>query len=323
LNIKNLYQPIIFLVAAGILMMLDFLLPANSYIITLFSFMIWFAVLSVSWSIFSGSTGYISLAAAAFYGVGIYAAAIIGTKMPLIGIIIIGGLLSAALAAVVGAITLRLRGVYFTIFTFGLVALMQQFILYIEINFNHTRGRTLLYTGDVNSTVYLYLVGLFLVLMLVAYFLRRSRYGLALRAIGQNEEAAEHMGVNTTLYKILAFALSSFFMGAVGTIMAIRSTYIDPYIAFNFNYSFFPVLMSIFGGPAYLYGPVIGAILFDYLNETFRTRYPAYFLLSFGIIMVLAVTFLPNGILGFIETLIRRKWSNNGGKAKADALTGR
>ena len=96
-------------------------------------------------------------------------------------------------------------------------------------------------------------------LLLTAYFIRHSRFGLALQSIGENEEAAAHTGINVTLVKVSAFAISAIFMGATGAIMATRWTYIDPYIAFNPLFSFTPVLMAIFGGMGQLYGPVLGA----------------------------------------------------------------
>ncbi len=93
-------------------------------------------------------------------------------------------------------------------------------------------------------------------------------------------------------------------MGAVGAIMATRVSYIDPYVAFNQNYSFFPVLMAIFGGMGNIYGPVIGAAIFAYLEETLLTKFPYYYMLVFGIVLVIAVTFLPKGLIGLIR--IRR-----------------
>jgi branched-chain amino acid transport system permease protein len=177
-----------------------------------------------------------------------------------------------------------------------------------------------LYPGlDVNLLSYFYILGLFIVVVFVAYYLRRSKYGLALKSIGQNEEAAEHMGINTTLLKVLIFTLSSFFIGAAGAIIAFRSSYTDPGTAFAITYSFYPVLMAIFGGMGYLYGPIIGAIIFYYLNDRLSS-YTTYYLLFFGLVMVLAVTFLPNGILGIIDKLIRR---SKRGTVKADAPAGR
>lgn len=283
------------------------LLPlyAPGYPVVLFAIILMFVVLSVSWAIFSGSTGYISLATAAFFGVGVYATAILGRTLPLPLVILIGGLLSSCLAAITGAITLRLRGIYFTIFTFGLLALMQTFVLWWEININHVRGRMVVLVD--NTTIFYYILGILVLLMITAYLIKRSKYGLALQGIGLDEEATAHTGINVTLLKIIAFSGSAFFMGAAGAIMATRISYIDPYIAFNTNYSFFPVLMALFGGAGNLYGPVIGAVIFAYLEETLLTKFPYYYMLVFGLVMVIAIIFMPKGVIGLIVSIRRRR----------------
>jgi branched-chain amino acid transport system permease protein len=108
------------------------------------------------------------------------------------------------------------------------------------------------------------------------------------------------------MVKVITFAISAFFMGAAGSIMATKWTYIDPYIAFNALYSFMPVLMAIFGGMGQLYGPVIGAAIFTYLEEFLITRFPYYYMLIFGIILVIAIAYLPDGLAGLIQKLWKR-----------------
>ncbi|MEJ2067842.1 MAG: branched-chain amino acid ABC transporter permease, partial [Deltaproteobacteria bacterium] len=121
------------------------------------------------------------------------------------------------------------------------------------------------------------------------------------------EEAAAHSGVNVTVLKITTFALSALFMGAAGAIMATRWTYIDPRIAFNPLLSFMPVLMAIFGGMGQLYGPIIGATVFTYLEEFLITRLPYHYMLIFGVIMVVAILYLPSGLVGLIQKLWSRR----------------
>jgi branched-chain amino acid transport system permease protein len=258
-----------------------------------------YIVITVSWAMFSGPTGYISLASAAFFGVGIYASAILGRVLPLILVFGIGGLSSFCLALLVGALTLRLRGIYFVMFTFGLVELLLHFILWWEVNITGTTGRVVPTVG--NTTVYYLMLMIFAILMLTAYFIKHSKFGLALQSIGEYEEASAHTGVNVTALKTITFAISAFFMGAAGAIMATRWTYIDPKIAFNPLISFMPVLMAIFGGMGQLYGPIIGAAIFTYLEEFLITRFPYYYMLIFGIIMVVAILYLPNGLVGLIQ----------------------
>jgi branched-chain amino acid transport system permease protein len=258
-----------------------------------------YIVITVSWAMFSGPTGYISLASAAFFGVGIYASAILGRTFPLVLVFGIGGLSSFCLALLVGALTLRLRGIYFVMFTFGLVELLLHFILWWEVNITGTTGRVVP-TMD-NTTVYHLMLMILAILVITSYLIRRSKFGLALQSIGEDEEAAAHTGVNVTRLKIVTFAISAFFIGAAGAIMATRWTYIDPRIAFNPLISFMPVLMAIFGGMGQLYGPIIGATIFTYLEEFLITRFPYYYMLIFGIIMVVAILYLPNGLVGLIQ----------------------
>jgi branched-chain amino acid transport system permease protein len=288
-------------------------LYGSTYLVILVTAIFMYIVLTVSWVIFSGPTGYISLAPAAFFGVGIYTSAVLGKVLPLPIVICVGALASFCLALLVGALTLRLRGIYFSIFTFGLVLLIQQLLLWYEVRITHTRGRFVIVVN--NTTIYFVMLIILVVLLLAAYFIRRSKYGLALQSIGEDEEAAAHTGINVTVLKTIIFAVSAVFTGAAGAIMATRWTYIDPYIAFNPLFSFLPVLMAIFGGMGQFYGPVIGAAIFAYLEEVLLTRFPYYYMLIFGIILVVAILYLPNGLVGLVQ-----KW-RKGDLAEQDANT--
>jgi branched-chain amino acid transport system permease protein len=284
-----------------------------SYSIILITSILMYIILTVSWTLFSGPTGYISLATAAFFGVGIYTAATLGKMMPLPVVILCGAVVSLVLGLIVGALTLRLRGIYFAIFTLGLVELIKQLLLWYEVNITHTRGRFVVVID--NTTIYYVILIIFVILMLAVFFIRRSKYGMALQSIGENEEAAGHVGINTTTLKVITFAVSALFMGATGAIMATKWTYIDPYIAFNPLFSFTPVVMAIFGGIGQLYGPVLGAAIFAYLEEILITQFPYYYMLMFGLILVIVILFLPRGIAELIDN-----WRKGGFRKKhADA----
>jgi branched-chain amino acid transport system permease protein len=296
---KKLLMPGILALALIIVAALPFY--GSTYSMILMTSILMYIILTVSWTLFSGPTGYISLAPAAFFGVGIYTSAFLGKQYPIISVVIIGGLVSFCLAVLVGALTLRLRGIYFSIFTFGLVQLISAFLLWYEIKFTGTRGRFVVVID--NQTIFYIMFALFILLLITSYFIRRSKYGLALQSIGQYEEAAAHMGINVTAIKIMTFAISAFFMGMAGSIMATRWTYIDPYSAFDSFISFLPVLMAIFGGMSRFYGPVLGACLFAYLEELLLTRFPYYYKLSFGIVLVAVILYLPQGIVGLLDKL--------------------
>ena len=296
--------PLIILVLLGLLPVYG-----TSYNVTLFTYFLLYAIMSVSWTIFSGTTGYISLATAAFYGLGIYAAALfypaLGFQLPLIVVIFIGGAASFILAFIVGAITLRLRGIYFAMFTFGLVLLFKELVYWYEINIEGLRGRIVGVLS--NNTIYYYLLGIFVLTMITAFLVKRSKYGLALQSIGENEEAAAHMGVNVTLVKVLTYAVSAIFMGAAGAVMATKLTYVDPGVAFNPLMSFSPVLMAIFGGFGSIYGPVIGSVIFTYIEEILKTGvWNKYYQIIFGAILVATILFLPSGLVGLVQNVWRR-----------------
>jgi len=280
-------------------------LYASMYAVILLTAILMYVVITVSWALFSGPTGYISLASAAFFGVGIYTSALLGRSLPLPAVIGIAGLASFMMALLVGAVTLRLRGMYFAVFTFGLVELIKRLLLWWEMTITRTRGRFVIIVD--NDTIYYAMLSICVVTLLSAYLVRRSKFGLALQSIGEDEEAAAHTGINVTTLKIVTFSISAVFIGAVGAIIATRWTYIDPYIAFNALVSFMPVLMAIFGGMGQFYGPILGAAVFAYLEEVLITRFPYHYMLLFGIILIVAISYLPNGLVGLVQ-----KWREAG-----------
>ena len=263
--------------------------------------MLMYTVLAVSWAMFSGTTGYMSLAPAAFFGTGVFSLALLQDYLPFPVIIVIGGLISFALAILLGLVTLRLKGIYFTIFSFGLVVFIGNIINYVEADVLSRHGW---YFAVLDPAVVLYtMFGLAVVTVLAAYLIGRSRLGLALRSIGGNEEAAEHMGVDITRTKVLTFAISAIFMGAAGVVTGPAFVYANASVAFSVTYSFIPIVAAVFGGMGQLYGPVVGALVFGYLERTLRAEFANYFMLTFGIIVVMVILFLPNGIVGLVPML--------------------
>jgi branched-chain amino acid transport system permease protein len=299
---KNLTIGTILLVIMILLATLPLYGPG--YPVILLSSILMYVILTVGWVMFSGPTGYISLAPAAFFGFGIYTTAIIGKAIPFALVVFLGGAASFCLALLVGALTLRLKGIYFAVFTFGLLMLIANAVNYYEIHFTGTRGRFVMVKGY--NLIYLYMLGIFVLLMIAATIIKHSKYGLALVSIGQEEEAAEHTGVNVVMVKVVIFAISAFFMGAAGAVMATKWTYIDSSIAFYMLYSFMPVLMAIFGGMGQLYGPIIGSAIFSYLEELLITRFPEIYMLIFGAILVVSILYLPDGLVGLIQKIWTR-----------------
>ena len=308
LTARRAITPVVLLVIAAFC----FILPLiKDTIVLTGTAVIMYVIMAVSWTIFSGPTGYVSLATAAFFGLGVYASALFSSlRLPLPVLMLMGGAAAFIIAVIMGAITLRLRGVYFTIFTFGLVELLKNLILWIEIRATGRRGRIV--PSEKPDVVYYYLLGLTVILIIVAYIIKRSRFGKALVSIGESEDAAAHIGVNTTFVKIIAFAISSFFMGAVGAAMATRWAYIDSYIAFDTLNAFLPVLMVIFGGMKKLAGPVIGAAVFAFLREMLIVNFSSYYLISIGVIMVVAILCMPEGLIGLGQSVKDRLIAGSG-----------
>ena len=263
-----------------------------------------YSVLGVSWAMFSGSTGYLSLGTAAFFGIGIYSTALMREILPLGVIIAVAALASFLMALLVGLVTLRLKGIFFAIFTFGLIMLIGQVVRYYEIVLQGRRGISVAPISYNNF--YFLMLGLAVVTLLAIYFIRRSRLGLSMLSIGGNEEAAEHMGINTTMVKVTTFAISATFMGAVGAVYATRMIYVDPGLIFHMGNSFTPVLMAIFGGVGSLFGPVIGAAVFTLLENWLSQIVPYYYPIIFGIVLIVVILYLPGGLAGLIPNLRNR-----------------
>jgi branched-chain amino acid transport system permease protein len=277
---------------------------ASSYRVIFVTNILMYVILTLSWVIFSGPTGYISLATAAFFGIGVYTSAVLSGTLSLPFVILIGALASFCLAFVVGSLTLRLRGMYFTMFTFALVQLISNFAHWYEVNVTGTVGRLVISLDSI--IIYYSILVVFCLVLLASYFIKRSKFGLALQSIGESEEAAAHSGINVTLVKVTTFAISAFFMGAVGAVMTMRWTYVDPPTAFDIRLSFMPLLMAIFGGMGNLFSPIIGSSIFAYLEEILTTKFPYYYMLLFGGAMLLVIVFMPHGIEG-----VFRKFQKN------------
>jgi len=265
---------------------------------------IMYAGLAVSWSMFCGATNYLSLATAAFFGLGAYVTAWGAGTLPYGLAVLAGGLGAAAFAALVGAAVLHLRGAYFAVITFGLGELVRHSITYYEKAYEGTVGRIIAEAPE-STTVYWTVLLVSAAAVATAVIVREHRLGLALRGIGSDEERAQTLGVNARRTKILAFALSAFFAGALGAAMAVRWTYIDPPTVFNPFIGFQTVLIAMVGGAHTILGPIVSAVAFSLLTEFLRLQFPYLFLVILGLLLILLVLYLPGGIASLFE---RWRW---------------
>ncbi|MEM3697800.1 MAG: branched-chain amino acid ABC transporter permease [Candidatus Bathyarchaeia archaeon] len=288
---NNVYLKISPLVIFALLMVAPFFM-VRYHLALLTSVLCWIG-LTVSWHFFSGVTKYVSLGSAAFFGVGVYITAIFCRTLAFPLILLLAGVISFLFACGVGFVTLRMKGVFFAIFTFGLAELLNNAILFWEMSVTGTRGRFI-----TPFDVYYPILIITFAIILFTTILRKSKLGLALRMIGECEDAAIHFGVNATLYKVIGFAVSSMFIGLLGASFAPRWGYVDSGIAFNSLYSFMPAIMTLFGGTELYFGPIVGALVLSLLEEYLLTTFKDYFMIILGSIMILIILVLPEGITG-------------------------
>lgn len=261
-----------------------------------------YTVLATAWALFSGPTRYISLATAALFGIGAYTMATLWDQLPEPAVVLAAALIGVIIALLVGLSTLRLRGVYLVIFTFGLAELIHQLVSWYETNYSHTVGRYI-YLDISTAQIYWQLLGLAVLVFAVGWLIMRSRLGLALRVIGDDETVARHVAINTTTAKLVLFAISAGFISATGAVMAPRWTYIDPNIAFNPLVSFQVVIMALLGGAGRLHGPMLGVIPLVLLTELVSAYFPSSFLIILGTVFLVIVYCLPDGVAGLIDRL--------------------
>jgi branched-chain amino acid transport system permease protein len=278
-----------------------FPLVASGYHLALAISLLYFTVLATAWALFSGPTHYISLATAAFFGIGAYTTAVLTDFLPWPVVLIAAAVVGVVVALIVGLSTLRLSGIYFVIFSFGLAELIRQLVAWYEINIHGSVGRYI-FADTTSEGIYWRLLALVVMVLVAGWLIRHSRLGLAVRVIGQDEAVARHCGIDTTRAKLVLFAVSAAFMTVTGAVMAPRWTYIDPAIAFNPVLSFEVVIMALFGGAGTLFGPLLGAVPLVLLFEVLIATFPNYFSIVLGAIFVLIVYGLPNGVIGFLQT---------------------
>jgi branched-chain amino acid transport system permease protein len=206
----------------------------------------------------------------------------------------LGAFLAVACAVLFGIPILRLRGHYFAIATLGLSATLAAIIANLDISGKNI-GLILPLTRADNAFYEEALILLIAATATVAW-IAKSRFGTALLAIREDEDAALVMGINTTRYKIAALALSAFFTSIAGGIHAYWITFVDPAGSFDLTLNVRMIIMAMFGGPGTVYGPLIGAFTLSAVYDVLASSISTAAALLFGIVIVLAVIFMPRGL---------------------------
>ncbi|HWK14185.1 MAG TPA: branched-chain amino acid ABC transporter permease [Rhizobiaceae bacterium] len=261
-----------------------------------------YAALCTAWSLFSGPTHYVSLATAAFYGLGTYSVGLGIDILPYPVLLLIAASVGAVVAGLVGAMTLRISGVYFVIFTFGLAEFVRQLFTWTQTKFATAMG-LYVFTDFMEQHIYWMLLALTAVVFLTGFLINRSRLGFAMTVIGNDETVARHVGIDTARAKIILFMVSGAFIAIAGAITAPRYTYIEPPSAFNPMISFLVVIMALLGGTRRLWGPLVGVIPFTIMMDIISSRFPNHTSIVIGLAFFAIVYLLPDGVTGRLEQL--------------------
>ncbi|PCJ39769.1 MAG: branched-chain amino acid ABC transporter [SAR86 cluster bacterium] len=289
----------------------------NSYYLLLMTIVPIWAMMGMSWNLFSGYSGLISFGHAAFFGLGAYLVAILlgnWNVSPWIGVPL-AGVLGGLAAALVGIPTFRLRGHYFALAMLAYpLALLYIFewLGFQELALPMKREAPALFMQFENQHIYVF-IALFLLAMamVVTSFLSRSRFGMSLLALKQDEEAAEASGINTHMWKVFAIAISGALAGVAGGFYAVVLLVVTPLAVFGMLVSAQALVIAMFGGVGTLWGPIIGAFILVPLSEILYAQYAADFPgiqgVIYGVAIMTVILVAPEGVIWKIKTWLRPK----------------
>lgn len=284
------------------------------------------AGLAGAWNLFCGYVRKDSIGHAAFFGVGAYTSTLLLLRLgvsPWIGMMV-GAVFATATALVIGAITLRLRGPFFTLATIAFAEVLRTLAVGLRDLTEGSVGLTIhtpnglaLMRFESKAAYLAVAAGLLALVMLVTFVQERSRFGYLLRAMGEDEEVAGTLGVNTLPLKLGSLGLSAALAGMIGTFYAQYITFVDPDSAFNIFDSIQMALIAIIGGVGTLFGPLLGALLMVPLGVWLRgllgSQTAGLHLIIYAVILIAAALFMPRGIMGVVHA---RAWRSSGRKAE-------
>jgi branched-chain amino acid transport system permease protein len=301
---------VLWLIVAALLTFVLARLVDNAYFYFAGYVVLQYIVLATAWNILGGYTGYVNFGIPAFIAMGAYSTVVLHklTNLPLIAMMVIGGIVSGLVGVGTGYLTLRLRGTFFSIATLAMAVVMQTMVTNWAF-VGGSRGAYIIRPATVpylglNYIEYLFLMmlGLCVLSVGVARAIEKSRLGYGFATIRDDELAAEASGVPTLRLKLIACALSGGFMGMAGAPLPYYVTYLDPVSAFSLSYAVNTIAMPLIGGTSSWLGPILGAILLGTLQQVATvTISSAWSLLIVGVMLVVFVVAAPKGIIGWFQ----------------------
>jgi branched-chain amino acid transport system permease protein len=265
-----------------------------------------YLVLAYSWNLIGGYAGYTHFGQVSFFGIGAYVGSLLifHWNVPWYLAALAAGVAGAVTAVPLGGAMLRLKGPFFAIGMFGLVRVLEAFALGFD---SITHGGTGIYLKPVSDLrpLYYFAAAVAAIMLLLTWKLDNSRLGLKLLAIREDENAAESLGIPTTRLKVGTFVASAIAPAAMGTLYAVYLGFIDPPTAFASNIELTTIAMVLLGGMGTVLGPLCGAVMLSVVNEVLWANYPQVYLACVGFIILLAVLFMPRGI---VNLGMKRGW---------------
>ncbi len=308
LNIKTW----IGLLSLVVALLIPLIFGINHYLLTVLIIMLVFIIYSSAWNLLALS-GQGSLGHAAFFGIGGYTSAIIARSLglhPLVTILA-GGLFAAFIGVLIGLTCVRLREWFLGMVTFGFAIIVHTItteLSWLTGGWDGIPVKKLIPVTIPNYILYEYYVMLLItvVAIVIIYLITKSRVGLALEAIRENELEAKLMGINIIRYKLLAFAISAFFTGIAGALEIHHFGYITPEV-YGIDISFWPIIYSISGGLFTIGGPILGTVVITFIWEVLRSFGLVYEgVILIGLVLILIVIFLPKGLVSLPEKIKAR-----------------
>ena len=281
-------------------------------------FTVMYVGLATAWNIMGGYTGYISLGHAAFFGFGAYSFSLMLVHLnlapgyPPFLLVPLAGLLTAVLAVLIGWIALRTRAATFVIVTIAFMFMLQLLGENLVTLTGGGAGLALPYShdwgGDFFNVPYYYaMLALAVLALFISWWIRRSKFGLGLLAIRDDEDKALAVGVPTRAFKLTAFVISAVLVGMIGAVYGYYVTYLYPQFAFDPLIGISMVLMAFLGGLGTLSGPVIGALLLEPAQMEFAYHFGAsrLYLVFYAAVFLIVILLLPRGIVPSVADLVR------------------